>query len=71
MRMKALLSVLIPLVIGITGALTSYKPAFASGSCEKNACRLSTGNCDLTDYDIECAEYSGPPGCWDQLCQVT
>ncbi len=56
-RNRIVLRVLIPTIVGMTVALgLSASDASAAVGCEMNACRLSTGDCDLTELHISCTE---------------
>lgn len=65
--------VLAAVMIGVAGALVfGPQPMQAALECERNACRVSTGNCDLTDAQIECMEVPGSSlGCWSNSCSQT
>ena len=41
--------------------------ATAQSPCEMDACRTSTGNCDMTDIQASCAETTS--GCKSRACE--
>lgn len=63
---RALSWFVVPALAGIISAVSISAATTAQAQCEKQACRLSTGNCDMTDSQAECAETKG--GCTSQPC---
>ena len=60
---------LLALVASAAGTFIGVRSASAADGkyCEKNACMLSAGNCDLVANPFECRETAG--GCEDNACE--
>lgn len=63
---KLTLGVLIPLAAGVLVATITARPSAAATLCECNICFTNTGNCDVTDFGISCAETES--GCRSRDC---
>jgi hypothetical protein len=71
MRSQKWLFVAASVLAGTGGAFAaSPRPTHAQPTCEFNACRLSTGNCDVTDLWYNCKEIGGSPGCESNSCSM-
>lgn len=65
---KAVLLILsLSLGLGAGELMASDKAPFY---CERNACRLSTGNCDMVAHPMNCWETGDEQGCDDDFCPV-
>ncbi len=55
---RTVLRALMAAIVGITVALglVARTASAMQEPCERNACRLSTGNCDMVDVDLSCVE---------------
>jgi hypothetical protein len=52
----------------LVGGILGPEAAHAQKACERNACSGSTGNCFVTDYNVNCMETSGGSGCANYAC---
>ncbi len=60
--------IIVPVLFGVVPAVAiAASDASAAVGCEFNACRFSTGDCDLTELHISCQET--PTGCVTYGCQ--